>query len=132
MTYDIAINARTSNGDRLNTVYLRNAPEDADKIIRIRESLMVNGWEGRAVVLVDCGCHHLALSGSHRLAAAQGMDGVIDAVMMPELSQDEWDLIEGAHDDDDLLRAVVEISETRDDMAEVVDAIRAEVAANNG
>ena len=58
----------------------------------------------------------IAFSGSHRLAAAMGIDGVIEAVMVPELSAEEYDLIDGANDDDDLLAAFIEISEDRDDM----------------
>ena len=50
--------------------------------------------------------------------------------MVPELSAEEYDLIDGANDDDDLLAAFIEISEDRDDMGDVVEAMRAEVAAN--
>lgn len=130
MTYDARIDAATCTGETLGMVYLRNAPESADKIIRIRESLERDGWVGRPVILLENGDHHIAFSGSHRLAAAMGIDGVIEAVMVPELSAEEYDLIDGANDDDDLLAAFIEISEDRDDMGDVVEAMRAEVAAN--
>lgn len=131
MAYDIRIDARTTEGEKLGTVMLRNAPEDADKIIRIRESLLVDGWTGRPVILLANGDHHIAFSGSHRLAAAQGLDGVIEAVMLPEdLTAEEYDIIDSAHDDDDLLAAFIEVAEGRDDMDAVIEAIRAEVAAN--
>ncbi len=131
MTYDIRINARDTNGIALSTVYLRNAPEDADKIVRIAESLASDGWAGRPVILADVGDHHVAFNGSHRLAASIGLEAVVEAIYLPEdLTAEDWDLIDGAHDDDDLLAAFAEIAEGRDDMTEIVEAMRAEVAAN--
>lgn len=131
MTYDIVIDARTEAGVRLDSVHLRNAPEDANKVVRIRESMMRDGWTGRPVILADCGDHHIAFTGSHRLAAAQGLDDLIEAVMLPDdLSSDDWDMIDAANDDDDLLSAFVEIAAARGDMAAVVEAMQQEVAAN--
>ena len=132
MTYDIRIDTVTAAGEKLGMVFLRHAPESADKIMRIRENMLRDGWTGRPVILLDSGEYHIALSGSHRLAAAMGIDGVIEAVMLPELSGDEWDVIDAANDDDDLLAALIEVSEGRDDMMVVVEAMRAEVEANKG
>lgn len=128
--YDLIINARTADGTELGTVYLPHEPQDADKIARIRESLMRDGWHGRAVILADCGDHYRALSGVHRLVAAQGLDDVIQAVYLPaDLAAEQWDEIESANDDIDLLRALEDIAEERDDMTGVIEAMRAEVAA---
>ena len=41
-------------------------------------------------------------------------------------------VIDAANDDDDLLAALIEVSEGRDDMMDVVEAMRAEVEANKG
>lgn len=132
MTYAIRLDARDANGTKLNTVFLRNSPEDADKIIRITESLTCDGWIGRPVILADMGDHHAAFSGSHRLAASIGMEGIVEAVYLPDdLTAEDWDLIDGAHDDEDLMAAFEEIAAERDDMNEIVEAMRAEVDAND-
>lgn len=129
--YDIRVDATASDGTDLQTVMVPHFPEDADKIIRIREDMMTNGWQGRPVIMADAGDHHIALTGSHRIAAAMGLEDVIAAVWLPEdLTSDDWDLIEGGIDDDDLLAALEEIAEGRDDMAEIVAVMRAEVASN--
>jgi len=35
---------------------------------------MANGWNGRKILAVDCGDHLQALTGSHRIAAANELD----------------------------------------------------------
>lgn len=131
MTYDIAFAATTTDGTVLGTVYLPHAPEDADKIIGIREAAL-RGEAMRPVILMDAGDHHIAFSGAHRIAALAGLDGLLNVVMLPEdLSQDEFDLIDRAYDDDDLLAALEEVAAARDDMSDVLEAMRAEVASNN-
>lgn len=129
--YGIQINARTSDNHRIEMVYLRHGPMDADKIVRIRERMLANGWEGRPVILMDCGGHHMAFTGVHRMCAAQGIDELIEAVYLPDdLRPEQWAEIEQANDDDDLLAAFEAIAAERDDMEEVVAAMREEVAAN--
>lgn len=132
MTYDITLDTIAADGTTLGMVFLRNAPEDADKIIRLREDMAKNGWTGRPVILLENGDYHIAFTGSHRLAAAHGMDDIIEIVALPDdLTDDEYAVIDAAHDDDDLLAAFIELSEIRDDMAEIVEVMRAEVKANN-
>ncbi|MGV2980700.1 hypothetical protein ACERNI_10890 [Camelimonas sp. ID_303_24] len=134
MTYDIALNARTSDNIHLGTVILPHQPEDADKIVRIRESLERDGWQGRPVIMYRAGDHDIAFSGAHRLAAAIGFDGV-EVVWLPEdLTSEEYDLIDSAHDDCELLDVFVEIDQMREangDMDDVIAAMQAEVAANH-
>lgn len=133
MTCQIQIDAADSNGTRLRSVHLPHAPQDAEKIVELRTSMLVNGWMGRPVILADAGDHHIALTGTHRLAAAQGIDGVIEAVYLPDdLTTEDWDEIDAAHDDDDVLTALREIAGRRDDgeMDEAIAAMEAEVAAN--
>ena len=127
--YDIRIDATTTDGITLRSVHLPHAPDDADKIARIRESLMRGERFTRPVVLADAGDHHIALSGVHRLCAAQGIDGVIDAVILPDLGADAWELIDDAHDDEDMLEALIQIGSDRDDMDDVIAAIRGEIEA---
>ena len=108
--YVINMNNKTICGTRLDTGYLPHEPENTNKIIRLRESMIKNGWTGRAVILIDAGDHHIALTGSHRLAAAQGLEDVeINAVILDDLTASEYDLIDSANDDDDLLYAFAEI-----------------------
>lgn len=132
MAYDLRIDARDADGEKIGTVYLRHTPEDADKIIRLREQMVSKGWIGRPVILERCGDHHVAYTGCHRLAAAQGLrDGLIQAAYLPDdLSDAHRDLIDHAHDDGDLLTAFIEIGAERDDMGAVIEAMRAEVASN--
>ena len=132
--YDIKMNGQmTSCGGKLGTVYLRSFPADANKIIRLREEMMQNGWISiPPVILSDGGDHHVALTGSHRLAAAQGIEDLeIEAVMLPaNLSEEDWDLIDAANDDEDLLAAFQDVAGTRNDMDETVEVMAAEVEAN--
>ena len=123
--YDIRINS-------LGTVYLSHAPENANKIVRIAEDMAQNGWKGRPAIMLDAGDHKIALNATHRLCAAIGQDIEIDTVMLPDdLTADEWDSIERANDDDDLLAALEEINESRDgEIDEIVAVMREEVAQN--
>ena len=129
--YDIKANITTTDGDRLHTVMLRHAPRDADKVVRLRESMACDGWQGRPVILANGGdCHH-AFTGTHRLCAAMDLDIEIAAVMLPDdLTAEDWDEIDQAHDDDDLLAAFERIAADRDDMDEVVAALKAEIDSN--
>lgn len=134
MAYDIHMgDIRTAGNVKLGTVYLPHYPDDADKIIRLRESMLVNGWIGRAVVLIDCGDRHQALSGSHRMAAAQGIDDIINAVILDDLTSAEYDLIDSECDDDGILAALETINADRgdDSLAAAVSAFKSECAANN-
>ncbi len=131
MTYPISFTAKTKDGTKLGMVYLPHTPEDADKIITIRAA-MLKGAAIRPVILLNAGDHHMAFSGAHRIAAAQGLDDVLAAVYLPDdLTPEQFAFIDAAHDDDDLLAAIEQVATERGDMEEVVEAMRAEVAANN-
>ena len=128
--YDLKINAITSTGTRLDTVMLPHEPHDADKIARLREDMIVNGWRGRPVILIDCGDHHRALTGVHRLTSAAGIDGLIEDIGLPDdLTADDYNLIDGANDDQDLLSALREIADNRNDMDDLLAVMQAEVDA---
>jgi hypothetical protein len=124
--YDILVRGKTSENIKIEAVYLRNKPEDVEKMIRLRDNMIVNGWQGRKVILVDAGDHHIALSGSHRLAACAGLDMEIEAFLLEDLDEQEWWEIESAHDDDALLACFEALN--RKEAAEIM---RAEVKSNN-
>jgi len=44
---------------------------DKDKFQQLVEDMKENGWNGRPLVVIDCGGEYSALTGSHRLAAAR-------------------------------------------------------------
>lgn len=129
MTYSISLDTCTTTGDKLRTIYLPHAPEDADKAVRIAESMQANGWIGRPVILWACGDYTRALTGTHRLCACINGDTEVEAVWIPEdLSEEHAELIDSANDDYDLLAALKEIAEERD-MAALVEAMQAEIEA---
>lgn len=126
MTYDIQVSG-------VGTVYLPHMPEDADKVIRIRESMVRDGWVGRPVILQEAGDHVIAYTGSHRLAAVHGTDTHINAVWLPDdLTEDECAMITAANDDGERLAAFRTVSDARgdDEMADVIAAMAAEIEAN--
>ena len=110
--HDIALNCRTMDGDDIGVVYLPHAPENADKIARLRESMTRDGWQGRPVILIDAGDHHIAVNGVHRLCAAVDLGIEINAVILDDLTTEQFDLLDQAIDDDDRLAALREIGHT--------------------
>ncbi|MFV0382610.1 hypothetical protein [Paracoccus sp. (in: a-proteobacteria)] len=75
MTYDIKMSTTTADSTKLGMVYLRNEPEGTDKIIRLREDVIVNGWTGRPVIMLENGDSHIAFTGSHRSHCTAGRAG---------------------------------------------------------
>jgi hypothetical protein len=113
------------------TTYLRHKADDTQKIINIADSMATNGWMGRAVIMVDCGDHQVALTGTHRLTAASQIGVNPDLIYLPgDLTADDFDLLGHACDDDDLLAAFEQIAASRDDMDQIVDTMRQEIEFN--
>ena len=128
MLYNSNTDIITING---TTTYLRHKAEDAKKIINIADSMAINGWMGRAVIIIDCGDHHVALTGTHRLTAASKIGVNPDLIYLPDdLTADDFDVLSDAGDDDDLLAAFEQIAASRDDMDKIVDTMRQEIAFN--
>lgn len=128
MLYDSNTDVIKING---TTTYLRHKAEDAQKIINIADSMATNGWMGRAVIMVDCGDHQVALTGTHRLAAASQIGINPALIYLPDdLTSDDFDLLDDACDDDDLLTAFEQIAASRDDMHHIVETMRQEVNFN--
>jgi hypothetical protein len=132
MAYPIHMQATSADGTQLRSVHLMHAPIDAIKITKIRESLVRDGWCGRPVLLADCGDYHRAFTGTHRLSAAIGMDDVVEAVYLPDdLTAEQWDAIDAANDEDELLSALEAITMERDDLGDAIAVISAEIESNN-
>lgn len=113
------------------TTYLRHKADDIQKSINIADSMATNGWMGRAVIMVDCGDHQVALTGTHRLTAASQIGINPDLIYLPDdLTSDDFDLLTDACDDDDLLAAFEQIAASRDDMDQIVETMRQEIASN--
>lgn len=128
--YDITLHNTTACGNKLRTVYLPHAPQDAEKLTRIAESMQANGWQGRPVILLDCGDYTRAYTGTHRLAACINSDVEVEAVWLPaDLSAEHAELLDDANDDYDLLVALSEIQDERGDIADAVAAMQAEIEA---
>jgi len=53
-------------------------PHDAAKMSALTESMVEHGWNGRPILVIDNGNGYLALTGSHRIAAARaaGLDEI--------------------------------------------------------
>lgn len=130
--YDLTVHGCSVDGKPLGTVYLPHEPGDSDKIIRLREKMLRDGWQGRAVLMADAGDHAVAFTGCHRLAAVAGLaDLEIPVVWLPDdLDADDWDELYGANDDNDRLAALREIATRRDDMASAIEVMVQEIAAN--
>lgn len=128
MLYDSNTDVVKVNG---TTTYLRHKADDAAKVINIADSMAANGWMGRAVIMVDCGDHQVALTGSHRLTAASQIGIKPDLIYLPDdLTSDDFELLTDACDDDDLLAAFEQIAASRDDMDQIVETMRQEIASN--
>ena len=128
MLYDSNTDVLKANG---TTTYLRHKADDAAKVINIADSMAANGWMGRAVIMVDCGDHQVALTGTHRLTAASQIGIKPDLIYLPDdLTSDDFELLTDACDDDDLLAAFEQIAASRDDMDQIVDTMRQELASN--
>jgi hypothetical protein len=135
--YDIILNSSDDCGNRLGVVLLRHKPMDADKIVRLREDMAGNGWQGRPILMaahVDGADCRIALTGTHRLAAAADLLEEIPVVSLPDdLSPEHWDCIEGAMDDDEMINKMIEAQEERGDdaLAEAIALLKQEIESNN-
>jgi len=88
---------------------------DQNKVDQISESMSNDGWTGYPILVIDMGNEMQALTGVHRIAAAEQasiepniyyIDGEINSDV-PEL----WEALADAIDDDDRLDALRELNE---------------------
>jgi hypothetical protein len=59
-------------------IYPVHEVRDEAKYEAIKASMQAHGWQGRPILVVDCGEYYQALTGSHRLAAAASLDEEAD------------------------------------------------------
>lgn len=90
---------------------------DEAKLEALIASMIVNGWQGRPVLAIDCGDYLQALTGSHRIAAAEAAEIEVETltISQPTLSDDAElselfsSLIDGGDEERiEALRALVE------------------------
>lgn len=133
MSYHISMsNEFADTAGNLGVVMLPHEPRDADKTDAISAEMEINGWKGRPVIIAEAGDYHIAITGTHRLAAAARTGIEVSAVFLPDdLTEEEWELIHDATDDDDLLAALYRIADGRSDMEEVIETMIAEIDSND-
>jgi ParB-like chromosome segregation protein Spo0J len=93
---------------RVDRIQPLHAINDEAKLAAIASSMRASGWQGRALLVYDCGDHYEALTGSHRFAAAE----LAELYEIPCLVIEESDLRLALDADD---RAVDNITGATDD-----------------
>jgi hypothetical protein len=76
---------------------------DAEKLAALAASMEERGWNGRPIVVIDCGDYYQAITGSHRLAAANeaGLDEIPVAICETGTLWEDYDMTIGdVHDGD--------------------------------
>ena len=115
---------------------LHNAYE-ADKLDRLADDMRQRGWVGRPILAIDCGDYLKAITGSHRIAAAELAGIEVEICEIRQLAFDGEDyetsslydiLING--DDDDRLVAMVALHNVGMVDDEALAIMRGEVEAN--
>ena len=91
---------------------------DSGKYETLVDDMTINGWIGRPILVVN-GAYKIALSGSHRIAAAQAAGIEVPVLEIEsgntcgdpdyEEENEAWEHLMEAHDDDDRLRALREL-----------------------
>lgn len=119
---------KTIQADRLHFVAPPFAVIDTLKRDVIAESMRVDGWLGRPLLLTVWGDGLRALTGTHRLAAAEAADIDVPVVIVDDedLTAEQWDELDLASRDDDL---VIVLSDCGLD--EAVALMQAEIDADN-
>jgi hypothetical protein len=67
-----------------STIIPMHEVRDQKKYDKIKESMSKNGWEGRPILVIDQGETSQAMTGSHRVAAAQDLGIDIPVVKIKE------------------------------------------------
>lgn len=109
-------------------VVTRNGVTDVNKLDDLIADMVVHGWRGRPIIVADMGEWIQAFTGSHRIVAADMTDTDPEVVWLPSmLTEDDWDEIQFANDDRDLLRVFQELEHEYPRMADVVEVMKQEV-----
>jgi len=68
---------------------------DSEKLAALIASMTERGWDGRPLVVIDCGDYYQAITGSHRWAAANevGLDEIPIAICETGTLWEDYDMI---------------------------------------
>lgn len=127
MEYPLQFDGRTSEGFEIGFVRLRHPPIDAIKLVKLRESMIQDGWIGRPVILIDCGDDHLALTGTHRFCAAVGLPMEIEALIYEagDVGEEFFKDLRNACEDEEILQILI-----KHELDEAIEIMREEVFQN--
>jgi|GEM_PF-2441726 len=56
---------------KLETIEQFHGITDKEKLRQLTKDMEENGWNGRPIIVIDCGGEYSALTGSHRIEAAR-------------------------------------------------------------
>lgn len=113
-------------------VVTRNGVTDVNKLDDLIADMVVHGWRGRPIIVADMGEWIQAFTGSHRIVAADMTDTDPEVVWLPSmLTEDDWEEIQFANDDYDLLKIFSDLEVDHPEMAAVVAVMQQEVEGNN-
>ena len=110
---------------------------EADKLDRLADDMRQRGWVGRPILAIDCDDYLQAITGSHRIRAAElaGIDVEICEISQPAFDGEDYEtgdlydtLINGS--DDDRLAAVSTLHNIELASDDAVSIMLAEVTAN--
>lgn len=92
----------------MNPVHPIHEVRDAAKLETLVTSMTAQGWVGEPLLVVDCADHYRALTGSHRIAAAEiaGIEPEISIIYQDDLDDTAGELlaelVDACGDDDRL------------------------------
>ena len=113
-------------------VVTRNGVTDSKKLDDLILDMELHGWRGRPVIVADMGEWIQAFTGSHRIVAATMTGTDPEFVWLPStLTEEDWEEIQYANDDHDLLRVFEDLGYGHPGMRDVVAVMKQEVDSNN-
>nr|DAP03976.1 MAG TPA: hypothetical protein [Caudoviricetes sp.] len=113
-------------------VVTRNGVTDTRKLDDLIMDMELHGWSGRPVIVADMGEWIQAFTGSHRIVAADMTGTEPEVVWLPStLTEEDWEEIQFANDDHDLLKVFEDLWYEYPRMADAVAVMRQEVDSNN-
>ena len=96
---------------------------EADKLESLVESMSLHGWQGRPILIAEYCDTYCALTGTHRLAAAEQAGIDVPVVITTVDDWAEWHATR--RDDEDRLNYLTEIDDT-----DAITLMQAEIDAN--
>lgn len=113
-------------------VVTRNGVTDTRKLDDLILDMELHGWRGRPVIVADMGEWIRAFTGSHRIVAADMTGTEPEVVWLPTTpTEEDWEEIQFANDDHDLLKVFEDLWHEYPVMADVVAVMQQEIDANN-